>query len=564
MGTEDDKSGDSHLARQARKTARLINQEFSKSSDPGDLKEGVSAELISHGFPLTIVGDRGNGKSTWINFFRAALKGELVEEDAKRHHKTEWIDIFIDLVPLTVSAAARPQAVPFVLIAVRLKEKLGQIDQEQEQQEAILQNIRSLKEKRGSYWSEIDVGTWPNVKTQLDKWSDELEQEAYKISMAHELAGQAAIAFAADENDFAKIYSKLTIESGLALSGYTSVLGSLLKACNYRVLLTIDDLDMIADQKSIPGFAWGSLYLTEHAPVCRIIATAEKGLPLLVGGQSFIKQQPEQIEGWIRKVVGREVSLGGMNEIRKIQFLGRPKPEENAPYDGRMVWSEALSESQYDYNSGWQYSVADHERFIREMIWIDWQTRLKEEPAGLREYWNVLLDSDDQLRDVQMVAERKWYLYGILNLFPSNRRAAVDTTNILVGQREQTLSEELQFDRVITWHTFSARLFRCLMVIGYCRWRIDGLGKLLWQRPTELLSAIHSQAIVESGGEEPLRADVKPSYRVSFQIDNAPDVIAGDLEDLATTKPKPKLNAQQHMLLWLLVKSGKNIPKAIL
>src|SRR6059058_244323 len=106
MKARDDKETGwtSHLKRQARKTARYA----------------ITLVDDDRGGAITAVGNRGDGKSTWINFFVDALKDSTIYKDLRRN-QPKWIVVELSLEQFKAAAPLRPVAYLLYQIAAILK-----------------------------------------------------------------------------------------------------------------------------------------------------------------------------------------------------------------------------------------------------------------------------------------------------------------------------------------------------------------------------------------------------------------------------------------------------------
>jgi hypothetical protein len=418
----------------------------------------------------------------------------------------------------------------------------------------------------------------------------DLKRYANSIGLGNELAGQASVIFAVDQQDFANIYGKLSIGAGTAMKEFRDTLKEFLQNTGLYVLLIIDDCDMIMNQKLIPGLVWGSLYLTENVPLCRIIATSQQLLSFLVGGKDKDKGITGSVlEGWLRKAKGREVAFSSMNEIRKVVFLSKPHPLKikKERTDGRVIWAEALYSRPYErdglsgeYNINFEYTETIYDKFIKDLVTSDWRVGYGSDKTRLMEYQvNELLESKDIkcLKNEQPTDEdkkRSELMYGFLRLFPTNRREAVEVTNLLIDQREQILNEKyrLPFDLSITWRTFEERLFRALMCIGFERWRGSVLGSMLWNKPTEFHKAFETKVIKRK--QEKYEVEIAADEEIDLS-NKIPKVIKSELKQLRknlnSEEPQKetdiKLSSEerelQHLLLWMIVCVTDEISKSI-
>jgi hypothetical protein len=436
----------SHLARQARKFADGVIEYF-KTAKPKD----ESHEWV--GYAASVSGDRGSGKSTWINFVKSYL---TCPEAPHKDEKDKWIIVRMDLSPLNAATVPRSEALPFYFIYQALYEKFR------------------------------EDGKVKNYLEDLKKCSSQ-------IALRDELAGQAAIAFATDDEDFARLYTELSFEPAKAMKEFVTTLNKLCWKKDLRVLLILDDMDMLVDRNSIKRFIWGSLYLAENAPVCRILSSAPSELHHILV-PNHLRSNPVVARGWVLKAIGNEFLLSPMNEIRKMVFLRFPE-RRNAkePLNGRIIWAEALNPKKDKID----LSPSLLKKFVDELVSADYYENWGGKESRLPEYRvNNLLTEEAVPKNIED-KDRAKCLANFLSLFPDNRREAVLVTNFLIDQRRQIKNKgyQLPFDLVHTWETFGERLFRVLMCIGYTRWPDSTLGQLLWGRSTELLQAVEDGAI---------------------------------------------------------------------
>ena len=540
-----DKRYTSHLARQARKFADIA-QNALKALNP------ESEENDWTGYAAAVVGDRGSGKSTWINF----VMGRLQEGGKHR-----WVTVQVDLSLVNASEIPRSESLPFFLIWRSLNEHFNSPEEDNNQQPS---QTGSPPEQKQTLNTECDR----EAKDETGSALKDLKKYASQIALGEELAGQAALAFSADQKEFAEIYADLSFDAAQAMKQFATTLKKLCFKKNLKVLLIIDDIDMVTDavhDRLVPRLVWGTLYLAEHAPVLRILSVAPGRWQEVLGIPQREKYNSGETIGWTRKALGFEFFLSPMNEIRKMVFLQFPKPEDTREdLEGRIVWAEALDPG---HHSEIIPSPPLLKNFVDKLVSADYYKNWDGKKDRLPEYRvNGLLE--EKKKQPIRIPDNFYaqYLANFIRLFPDNRREAVVATNYLIDQREQVLTPDYQlpFDLVFTWQTFEHRFFRAMMCIGYTRWPESMLGDLLWRRPTELVQAIKNGAI----------KDIQQPSLVQIEPEKGPTIISDKLESLRnelglnssnpSKSPSEQISLQRVLLKTLhdVFTKNRNVPQS--
>lgn len=585
VGPSLDEDGSTHLARHARKWAdwakagldaewtnrrRLIDLEANEAR-----KHRLEADPVV-GLAMTVVGDRGSGKTTWLNHFKENLSAP--DPDAARGEQWEWLHVTIDLEVVAAAQPPRPQALLFHEISRTLAD---------EEQRLCTRQQELLKEQG---WEPEKAR---KAKKELCDHLAELHKAAGMVRMDEEAARMAALAFATDLESFTTGYAKLSQDAGSAFPRFQKALGQILTETRTRLLLVLDDCDLWVDGVDPLPLLLAGARLAEEAPVVRVATTSEDGvryrllgqlggrgaqwwgaarrLPSTSGGRTGDEQwnvsgawqgllEPVERGQLTWRVLGTRVTLAKMNELRKASFLLRPLQTEGTPngasprdaglVDGRAVWAEALRpDALEDGAAAWSPSDGNRARrqIVEQLLAGDWQSRVSPRER-VREYLDLLDLEPTEATDAAVEAavtkasekleayvksspERCHDLHDVLSVFPSNHREAVLLTNSLIQQREQVIGQDRQpFDRLVTWTTYEERLYRAMMCLAYLRWPTSALADLLWFSPADFWDALYKRclAIEDHRSEEP-----PGEITVKMGQQKAP-VIQSKLQDLVT------------------------------
>ena len=507
----------SRLAEQAERDADIIRCHF--AALPQSSPEEKSPR--ERGMAMTIFADRGDGKSTFINFIKARLNGSNNEQTSNDSDGWIWVDINWEIVE--TARSPRPEALVFLGILESLRDK---------KHKTILadawrrHNGDNGAGREGGTDSEKQGGV-DSTPEGLDCLLKQLEKEVGAIGMGDETASQAALAFATDRNDFARIYTEMSQNAGFAVQHFADLLAKILMGARLKLGLVIDDCDLLGDC-AVPMLL-ATLQLCEKAPVLRLAAMSPAGARCLMRDRFKNFGAEEQGWAWLR-LVGHENSISPMNDERKLKFLclpepePKPKPKPEAPeseqgetlLDGRLIWGEVLhSEELTVRNLPEEDLDTAKQRFemvsleLIAVVNIKTGSKLK-----ARTFFSHLLEGHSlPTFEDEPQKKRKKYLELFLELLPSNRRAMVATTNLLIRLRKQKLQgrKEHWHDIAIPWDYFSCRMITFLITLAYVHWPTTILAEFLWQSPMTLANAFNNKKVKVSDGNNGVhKVTVKP------------------------------------------------------